>query len=145
VRNTRLEHYEIAQFVNAYYPHGTVVVNDLGAVTYFTDARVLDIVGLGDIEPLLIARRTGAYTREDVYEWTSRSHPRIAIVQLNWSWVAPRVPPQWIEVAEVAVPPVGQKVGFFAVAAEAADLLRADVAYHFQTLRGAAGYRVRLF
>jgi hypothetical protein len=35
-----------------------VIVNDLGAVTYYTQARILDLVGLGDTEPLEIMRRT---------------------------------------------------------------------------------------
>ena len=39
-----------------------MIVNDLGAVTYYTQARILDLAALGDIEPLEIMRRTGTYT-----------------------------------------------------------------------------------
>jgi hypothetical protein len=145
VRNTYLEHYHTAQFVKAFYPHDTVVVNDLGAVTYFTEARILDVFGLGDVEPLLITRATGAYTRHDVNAWTQAYRPTMAVIQLSWAWAAPRVPAEWTKVAEVTVPTHGQHVGFFAVDPGAAALLRANVAYHYGRVRTAAGYAVQFF
>ena len=71
MRNTYLEQYQTAEFIRRYYPRDAVIVNDLGAVTYYTQARILDLVGLGDIEPLVIMRRT-AYTSRDVVAWTAR-------------------------------------------------------------------------
>jgi hypothetical protein len=143
--NTYLEHYEASQFVRAYYPGDTAVVNDLGAVTYYTETQILDLVGLGNIEPVLIMRRTGAYTAEDVAAWTDAYGPRLAIIQLDWSWVAPRIPREWRKVAEVAVPPHGHRVGFFAIDPSAAALLAAHVEYHYTVVRAAAGYRVQRF
>ena len=93
MRNTYLEQYQTAQFLRRYYPRDAVIVNDLGAVTYYTQARILDLVGLGDIEPLVIMRRT-AYTSRDVVAWTARYEPKVAIVSLNWSVVAPADPPR---------------------------------------------------
>ena len=144
-RNTYLEHYETSQFVRAYYSRDAVVVNDLGAVTYFTETQILDLVGLGNIEPVLIMRRTGAYTADDVERWTAAYHPRIAIIQLDWSWAAPRIPERWIKAAEVAVPPRGQRIGFFAIDPSAAALLGAEVDYHYTIARASSGYRVRRF
>jgi hypothetical protein len=145
VRNTFLEHVLTARFVRQYYPRDVVAVNDLGAVTYFTSAPVLDVVGLGDIEPLLISRRTGGYTADDVHAWIGAHDARIALIQIDWSWIAPRVPATWTRVAEVTVPTHGQHIGFFAVDPDAARLLRANVAYYYGVEQAAAGYIVRTF
>jgi hypothetical protein len=144
VRNTYLEHYQTAQFVARYYPDRVVVVNDLGAVSYGTRARVLDLVGLGDVEPLRIMQRTGDYTSRDVFEWTARYQPRIAIVQLGWGWIVPRIPAEWIKVAEVEVPTHHHRIGFFAIAADEAWVLRGRVDQHYGSLGRDLGYRVKL-
>ena len=144
-RNTLFEHVLTARFVRTYYPREVVAVNDLGAVTYFTSAPILDVVGLGDIEPLLISRRTGGYTAADVQAWTAAHHARIALIQIDWSWVAPRVPPDWTRVAEITVPTHGQHIAFFAVDPAAAPLLRANVAYYYGVEHANAGYIVRTF
>ncbi len=82
MRNTYLEEYQTAEFIRLYYPRDAVIVNDLGAVTYYTEARILDLVGLGDIEPVAIMRHA-AYTSRDVVTWTAPFRPKIAIIQLG--------------------------------------------------------------
>jgi hypothetical protein len=144
MRNTWLEQYHTALFIRAYYPDAAVVVNDLGAVTYYTEANILDVVALGNVEPLEIMRRTGAYTSRDVLAWTSRSQPRVAIISLGWGYVVPLVPREWIKVAEVEVPPNRERVGFFAVDLKASWQLRASVSAHFGPLRAIPGYVLRL-
>jgi hypothetical protein len=143
-RNTYLEQRETALFIRAYYPGAAVIVNDLGAVTYYTEARILDLAALGDVEPLEILRRTGNYTRGDVRTWTAKYQPAIAIISLGWSWIAPLVPNDWIKVAELEVPPNRERVGFFAVDPRDAWIIRGNVAEHYSPLRQARGYRLKL-
>ena len=143
MRNTFLEEYQTAQFLLRYYPRDAVIVNDLGAVTYYTEARILDLVGLGDLEPLVIMRRA-AYTGRDVLAWTAPYQPKLAIVQLNWSIVRPLIPPEWVKVAVVEVPPHRHPVGFFAVDPKESWTLRGSVAQHFGPLARTLGYRIRL-
>ena len=143
MRNTYLEQYQTAEFIRLYYPRDAVIVNDLGAVTYYTQARILDLVGLGDIEPLVIMRRA-PYTSGDVVAWTARYEPKIAIVSLNWSVVSPLIPPEWVRVAVVEVPPNRHPVGFFAVKQKEVWTLRGSVAQHFGSLAPTRGYRVKL-
>jgi hypothetical protein len=121
-----------------------VIVNDLGAVTYYTEARILDLAALGDVEPLEILRATGQYTKKDVLHWTAKYRPKVAVISLGWSWVAPLVPGEWIKVGEVEVPPRTERVGFFAVDPEASWVLRASMAAHFSPLRRVPGYRLKL-
>jgi hypothetical protein len=143
MQNTYLEEYQTAQFIRLYYPDDAVIVNDLGAVTYYTEAPILDLVGLGDIEPLVIMRHA-TYTSGDVTRWTAPYQPKIAIIQLGWSVVGPLIPPEWVRVAVVEVPPHRHRVGFFAVDREDAWTLRASVAQHFGSLGRTLGYHVRL-
>jgi len=143
MQGTYREQYQTAEFIRRYYPSDAVIVNDLGAVTYSTQARILDLVGLGDIEPLVIMRR-GPYTSRDVVAWTARYEPSIAIVSLNWSVVRPLIPSEWLRVAVVEVPPNRHPVGFFAVDRKQAWALRGAVAQHFGPLARTRGYRVKL-
>jgi hypothetical protein len=143
MRHTYLEQYQTAQFIRSYYPAATVIVNDLGAVTYYTEARILDFVGLGDVEPVRIMRRT-SYTAGEVEAWTAPYRPKIAILSLGWSMVVPRIPPGWVRVAVVEVPPDYDRVGFFAVDRNEGWPLHERVAQHYEPLVRTRGDRLRL-
>lgn len=143
---TYREHYEAARFVREWHAGETVLVNDLGAMAYYSRARTLDIFGLCDIEPVRL-RRAGAYTSEAVVAWTAPHAPTIAVVQLSWGWVSDHVPAAWQKVAEVDVLPEGRVLGFFSTStdASAARRLRAEVAHFYEPIAGERGYRVHLF
>ncbi len=143
---TYREHYEAARFVREWHAGETVLVNDLGAMAYFANARTLDIFGLCDIEPVRL-RRAGAYTSEAVAAWTAPHAPTIAVVQLSWGWVTQHIPAVWQKVAEVDVLPEGRTLGFFSTAADvsAARRLRAEVDHFYGATAGERGYRVHLF
>lgn len=143
MRGTYLEQYQSAQLLNRYYPHATVIVNDLGAVTYYTQDRILDLVGLGDLQPLVIMRSTD-YTSREVTAWTAPYRPRIAIVSLGWSVAVPLIPREWVRVAVVDMPPHGHPVGFFAVDPSESWMLRSSVAQHFGPLSRTYGHRIKL-
>ena len=135
-----LEHYRAAEFVAAHYPAGPVVVNDIGALSYRTDARLLDMFGLGSVEPIRIRRaNAGAYTAADVERWTGEHHPAAAIVQLGWAWVLPRLPASWIKVADLRIVSSGQTLGFFAMSPDAALALRQRVSAFYRPLSGPGG------
>jgi len=143
IRGTYLEQYQTAQFIRRYYPADAVIVNDLGAVTYYTRARILDLVGLGDVEPVAIMRRS-AYTGREVAQWTAPYRPSIAIVSLGWSIAGALIPPEWVRVAVVETPPDWHRVGFYAVDPEGAWVLRASVLQHYAPLERAFGHRLKL-
>jgi hypothetical protein len=141
-----LEHYGAAEFVARHYPAGPIVVNDIGAVSYFTDARLLDMFGLGSVEPILIRRaKGGAYTADDVDAWTAPHHPSAAILQLGWGWVSERVPPTWTKVAEVEIPSSNQVLGFFAMTPDSAAALRERVREYYAPQSDGTRYSLREF
>jgi hypothetical protein len=143
MRGTYLEQYQTAQLIRSYYPAAAVIVNDLGATTYYTQARILDLVGLGDLEPLRIMRNT-AYTSREVTAWTAPYQPKIAVVSLGWSVAVPLIPAEWVRVAIVEMPPHFHRVGFYAVDPKEAWTLRECVAQHFGPLSRTLGHRVKL-
>src|SRR5262249_29214098 len=106
MQGTYLEEYQTAQLILSYYPDAAVIVNDLGAVTYYTQARILALVGLGDLQPLVIMRHA-AYTSREVTAWTAPYRPKIAVVSLGWGVAVPLIPSEWVRVAVVEMPPHG--------------------------------------
>lgn len=123
-----LEHILPARFVREYYNRELLAVNDLGAVCFFTDARFLDIYGLGNVEPVQFRRQPDGYAAADLDRWARNEGARIAIVQIDWPEVYTRVPASWIQVAEWRVPRnvvfEDYGIGFFAIAPSEVPVLR---------------------
>ena len=49
-RNIEQKRYQLAKFFGEYYPGGVVAINDIGAASYFTDVKIVDLCGLGSID-----------------------------------------------------------------------------------------------
>jgi hypothetical protein len=90
-----------AQFVAAHYPRSTVVLNDIGAVAFYSDARILDLVGLGSMEPLRLARQPGGLSRQSVEAWARDAGAELAILLVPWPEIQAITPDSWVEVARV--------------------------------------------
>lgn len=127
-----LEHIPTARFVREYYNDSVIVVNDIGAVAWYTDARLLDLFGLGSKEPVAFRSQEGGYTAVDVRTWAKSKGARIAILQTMWAEVASRIPKEWIKVGQWEVPRNtvfgDTQVSFFAVDPAARDELTANMA-----------------
>ena len=113
------EHIQMAKFVARDYDHDTVVVNDIGAIAYYSDAHLLDLIGLGSAGPAIATHAKHPYTASDVKDWAASEHASIAVVQSHWHAVADILPPSWIKVATWVVPRNvvfgDYDVGFYAV------------------------------
>ena len=81
-----------------------MVVNDVGALAYYTNCKILDVFGLGSSEPILFRRKITGYTKEDVATWTASTGADIAILQPGWSEVRLRIPDEWVKVADWTIP-----------------------------------------
>ena len=55
------QQYQMAAFTKAFYNNGTVALNDIGAVSYFTNARIVDLWGLASME-VAKSRRNQSWT-----------------------------------------------------------------------------------
>lgn len=121
---------QMARFVGRYYPNDAIALNDIGAVAYFTDARLLDLWGLGSLD-VAQARRRGSYDTAAI-DRLARSHGvRIAMVYDDW-FRPIGLPAGWVRVGAWSVDETlaaaKPDVTFYAVDPAEADALRAHLA-----------------
>jgi hypothetical protein len=129
IDDRRLEHILPAHFVNSHYSGQTVMVNDLGAVTWFApQTHILDIYGLGNNEPVRLRLMPGGYESAALRDWATQTKARIAIVTVCWVEMKNRLPAEWTLVATWKIPRnvLGgdRVVAFFAIAPGEQENLR---------------------
>jgi hypothetical protein len=99
-----LEHIQMAKIVSGAYDHDTIVVNDIGTIAYYSDAPLLDVIGLGSVEPIQDRLERHSFTAADVAAWASSRHASIAILQTQWQRVSSVVPPTWTKIQTWTLP-----------------------------------------
>ena len=95
MQNVYHQHYQMAQFLKTFYERESVVINDVGAITYFTDVRCLDTGGLINTE-IVRLMHSGTWTPERLREMVVARKARIAIV---YPELLPGPMPDWLPVA----------------------------------------------
>lgn len=82
-RNIYEQQYQMGQFLQQYYQHAPIAVNDIGAVSYMSDNHIVDMWGLGNN---IIARGKlqGYYTSQFLQQFTRDQQLKIAIVYDSW-------------------------------------------------------------
>ncbi len=103
VRNIYHQQYQMARFIQKYYPHDTVVLNDVGAVAYLSDAHILDYFGLGTLQ---VAQKKMARTFNTDFErrFAKENGAKLAIVYSFWYKQFGGLPPEWEEVGSWTIP-----------------------------------------
>ncbi len=81
--NIHDQQYQMGRFLRENYNRDTVAANDIGAISFFTETRIVDLWGLGSID---VARsKKGRYfTPEFLDSFSRRQGARIAIVYDTW-------------------------------------------------------------
>lgn len=95
--NIYRQQYQMGLFLKRFYPGKAVVANDIGAIDYLADIKLLDLAGLGSKAPLQ-ARLDRRVSTDSVSRFTRRGGADIAIVYDKWAppggfprdWVAVR-------------------------------------------------------
>lgn len=96
VRNIHEQQVQMARFVSRFYNGQTIVANDIGAISYYADIQLVDVVGLAD-------RETGNWWREaswstaKVDQLAREQAASLAILFPEWFDLYPQ-PPDWVEV-----------------------------------------------
>ena len=67
-------------------PHATLALSDIGAITYLTGRRVIDIVGLvtPDILPAVAGKPVGLERDQAVFDYLVRHRPDVVVVIPTW-------------------------------------------------------------
>ncbi len=72
------QQYQMGRFLQQFYQGQTVALNDIGAVSYLADIRLLDVWGLGSLEPAQF-KLEKRYSQADVESLAQKSGVIIAI------------------------------------------------------------------
>lgn len=94
--NNYHQQYQMAQFVRQYYNESSLALNDIGAVSHFSNIRLLDIVGLAslDMGRLTLENNRQFPTAVQVQTLAQNNNVTLAIVSEGWV----NVPDDWIRV-----------------------------------------------
>ncbi len=143
-----IEHVVPAEWVGDHLRGETVVANDIGALAYYGEGRVLDLVGLASREPLAAGQDGGPFTASDVEAWAEREDARLAITTAPWPEIQRLIPARWVRIAVIELPEDvvyrGKRVFLHACRPEEAATLRHLVAADLAPRLAALGARVEL-
>ncbi len=97
VKNIYEQQYQMGLFVQRYYQGKAVAANDIGAINYLADLKLLDLYGLGSLE-VAQAKRRGEFDREQVRA-LGRAH-QVEIIIIYNTWFEGKIPEEWQEVGQ---------------------------------------------
>jgi hypothetical protein len=129
VRNIHDQQLQAATFLAKYYPGAKVAANDIGAISYFSDPRLLDTFGLADLE-IGRARIEHRYDPATLEAVARGRGTEIAVVYVTTAFLPDGLPPpswRWVGAWGIADNVVcgSDVLFFFAVAPGADEKLRA--------------------
>ena len=93
-RNIYQQQVQMARFVGQFYSGQAVALNDIGAVSWFSDAHVTDLWGLGN-RSVFQMRLNNTYDAEARDRICRKEHADVAIIYPEWFAPIGGLPPQW--------------------------------------------------
>ncbi|MBD3167052.1 hypothetical protein GF324_10665 [bacterium] len=127
VANIQQQQVQMAEFFREHYHGQAVALNDIGAVSFHSGIRLVDLYGLGNHE-ISLWFRNAAVTHERMDSLARAEDVRVAAVYDEWFTVFDGVPPRWRKVGEWEIPEnvaCGEPVvSFYAVASGEDQRLR---------------------
>lgn len=103
-KNIQEQQVEMSRFINTYYKGQKVAANDIGAIAYFGQSQLLDLVGLGstDIADFVIKHKNLPESEYNIEaktffnNYTKTHHQKIAVIYPGW--FPDQIPDSWIPV-----------------------------------------------
>jgi hypothetical protein len=77
------QQYQMARFIKSYYPDKVVAANDIGAISFFTDAKIVDLWGLGNID-IARSRKNKSWTPVFLDSLVQSQKVSIAVIYDQW-------------------------------------------------------------
>jgi len=96
------QQYQMARFLKRHYPDATVAANDVGAITYYTNIRLVDLMGLGTLE-IGDWRMQQSLSPQKIDALTQLRKVSLAIVYDDWFRASDGrslLPTQWVRVGQ---------------------------------------------
>ena len=91
------QQYQMGLFARDNFAGKAIVIADIGAVSFLSDAKVLDLVGLGSLEALQ-ARLNKTYSTDFVQSWSRRENAVAALTAVS------PLPPGWTLLTTWTIP-----------------------------------------
>lgn len=133
------QQYQMGHFVGRYYKHRGVAANDIGAISYFGESDILDLVGLSDID-VLRAKRTGDFNQETMRRLLRKHRVEVVIVYDQWAYTYGGILPEWTQVGRWTIPNntivASDTVSFYAPSAEFVPVIKRQLREFRPTLPG---------
>jgi hypothetical protein len=95
VGNIYEQQVQIGRFLARFHAGQGVAANDIGAICYLADVRLLDLWGLASRE-VAGAKLSGRYTTPWIAEQALAQGVRVAVIYERWLDAAGGVPPEWV-------------------------------------------------
>jgi hypothetical protein len=99
MNNIYCQQYQMATFIHHSDPGIGVVANDIGAISYYNNPRLLDVFGLAS-RKVLDLKRAGNLNKASVEALASSQHMRVALVY-DYDRI---IPDSWIRIGEWTIP-----------------------------------------
>jgi len=130
-KNIYEQQYQMARFVRDYYPGQRVALNDVGAVSYLSEVRLLDLYGLGTLETG-DRRRQNRPNTETIGRVTRKAGTKVAIVyDKAFGGRIGGLPRRWEKIGEWRIPNntvcADDTVSFYATEQAAGSELRRNL------------------
>lgn len=77
------QQYQMAMFAKKLYNQNTIALNDIGAVGYFTDSRIIDLWGLADVQ-VTKSKKEHYWTAPFLDSFSRKNNVQLAIVYDSW-------------------------------------------------------------
>jgi hypothetical protein len=77
------QQYQMAMFTNKFYNQSIVALNDIGAVSYFTNAKIIDLWGLANTE-VARSKKQHYWTSEFLNRLCNQNDLQMAIIYDSW-------------------------------------------------------------
>lgn len=96
-RNIYEQQVQMGRFLQQYYPETSVAANDIGAVSFLSDSRIIDVWGLGNNE-VAKSKLTGHYSDAYLVGFLKKERVKIAVIYKNW--YSPELYGKWAAVGD---------------------------------------------
>ena len=97
IKSIHGQQYQMARFVEKYYPNETVAINDIGTTSYFTNAKVLDLYGLASMEVTRM-RAAGKYNRNALDQLVKDKN--VALIMIYDEWFKDKISKDWVLISK---------------------------------------------
>jgi len=94
MKNIYEQQYQMGRFLHTYYNDKVIAANDIGAISYLSNVKLIDLEGIGSIE-IAKAKLNHTFNAQFMNNLTQHNDVKIAIIYDHWY---PDKPEHWIKV-----------------------------------------------